>query len=38
MLTGVAFGPVGLDEPNTLNNLAQTSAAPDDDLFADGFD
>jgi hypothetical protein len=37
-LTGVAFGPVGLDEPNTLNNLAQKGTSPDDDLFADGFD
>jgi hypothetical protein len=35
MLSGVVFGPVGLDEPDTRNNLAVISA---DSLFGSGFD
>jgi hypothetical protein len=37
MLSGVVFGPMGLDESDTLNNLAQASMAPDE-VFAGGFD
>lgn len=38
MLTGVAYGPIGLDETNTLNNLAQKSTARNDAILASGFD
>jgi hypothetical protein len=37
VLSGAVFGPVGLDEPDTLNNLARIDAAPDA-IFANGFD
>jgi hypothetical protein len=38
MLTGVAYGPIGLDETNTLNNLAQKSTARNDAILTNGFD
>jgi len=36
-VSGVVFGPPGLDEDDTLNNLAQAGTAPDE-VFANGFD